>query len=192
MTSLTKSTAKLNDDHYIHFIGGPYYDDANSNKVLFPFTFKNGVLDINDATGFNIASGQTPKNVGTSDGGLVRLQGGLNLVQSIGPNFQTYIASCVWGPNPTYAVSSPSSVKVYKPGVVSRVQQLDYTSNLPANINHSADAYVVSSNPPDSDFTFASLPNYGVTYAFNKPLVVSVKTVGAGTQYITFFSTWDH
>ena len=195
MSSLTKTMAtnsKALPD--IVYVGGPYYNrPVTSEKLLFPFTFKNGTLDINPINGFNLTSGDTPLNIGDGvvPGGSVRRHGGLNLVQDIGPNFKTYIFNCTWGADSDWEVSSLASIKVYKPGVVTRVQQLDDGANIPSYINPVGDGYVISSQAPD-DFTFTTLENYGVTYAFEKPLVVSVSTVGHGTQYITFFSTWDH
>lgn len=193
MSSLTKTMAtnskSLPD---IVYVGGPYYvKPITSEKLLFPFTFKNGTLDINPINGFDLTSGDTPLNFGNVPGGSARRHGGLNLVQEIGPNFKTYIYNCTWGADSSGNVLSLSSIKVYKPGVVTRVQQLDDGTNIPSYINPTGDGYVVSSQAPE-DFAFPALENYGVTYAFEKPLVVSVSTVGNGTQYITFFSTWDH
>ena len=176
----------------IQYVGGPYYDDPHSNKVLFPFSFLNGELDINPINGFNLESGILPKNVGPSGvGGLVRLLGGVNLVQSIGQNFKKYIFNCTWGINSGWDISNINSIQVYKNSVITKVQQLDYLTNLPNYINPEDDSYVISSNPP-SDFTFPDVANYGVTYIFDSPLVISVDTVGNGKQYITFFSSRDH
>ena len=174
----------------IVYVGGPYYDDPQSNKVLFPFTFKNGSLDINPINGFDVTSGIKPKNVGTTTGGLARRLGGLNLVQTIGTNFKNYIYNCTWGDDSSWDVSSISSIKVQTPGIVTRVQQLNYTENLPSYINPTGDAFIVSNNAP-TDFALDTT-NFGATYVFEKPLVVSINTVGQGTQYITFFTSWDH
>jgi hypothetical protein len=207
MTSLTKTTSINDEKQLIHFVGGPYYNDASSRKLLFPFTFKNGILEINLINGFSLTSGFTPLNFGSGglvDGGLVRLHGGLNLVQYIGPNFKTYIKNCTWKDETyNYAITSEATVSVYTPGVVSRVQQLDNTTNLPMSINPgtgAGEAYVLSTSVPTEGF-ISPLPNFGVTYAFNKPLVVSATgiptpiaggTAGAAqTVYITFFSSWD-
>jgi len=194
MSSLIRTTATNNKAlPDIVYVGGPYYvKPVTSEKLLFPFTFKNGTLDINPINGFDLTSGDKPLNFGLAvPGGSARRHGGLNLVQNIGPNFKTYIYNCTWGEDASGNVTSLASIKVYKPGVVTRVQQLDDGTNIPSYINPTGDGYVVSSYPPE-DFAFTTLENYGVTYAFEKPLVVSVSTVGNGTQYITFFSTWDH
>jgi hypothetical protein len=204
MTSLTKTTAVNDERVLIRFVGGPYYTDGSSRKLLFPFTFKNGTLEINPINGFNLASGATPLNVGTGDGGLVRLQGGQNLVQQIGQNFKTYITNCTWTDDDvTYTINDPHTISVQTPGVVSRVQQLDYTANLPIKINPQSSAYVISDAAPTPNFTFTSLSNFGVTYAFNTPLVISATAVPtlisppnteypAKRVYITFFSSWEH
>jgi hypothetical protein len=189
MTSLIKNKAENKGNPDVVYVGGPYYVDAQSTKVLFPFSFKNGELEIVTANGFNITSGEKPLNFGTTQGGLARRHGGLNLVQTIGPNFKTYIYNCTWGPDSSWEVNSLSSIKVYTPGVITRVQQLEYTDNLPLYINPSGDAYVVSSKAPEG---FALDTTYGTTYAFEKPLVIQVQTAGNGIQYITFFTAWDH
>ena len=205
MTSLTKTTAVNDERVLVRFVGGPYYTDGSSRKILFPFTFKNGTLDINPINGFNLEPGATtPLNVGTGEGGLVRLQGGQNLVQQIGPNFKTYITNCTWTDDTySYTISELRTISVQTPGVVSRVQQLDHTANLPIKINPQGSAYVISDVSPTPNFTFTSLSNFGVTYAFNRPLVISATAVPtligppnteypAKRVYITFFSSWDH
>jgi len=211
MTSLTKTTSINDEKQLIHFVGGPYYNDASSRKLLFPFTFKNGILEINLINGFSLTSGVTPLNFGSggsaADGGLVRLHGGLNLVQYIGPNFKTYIKNCTWKNKDNtnnYNITSEATISVYTPGVVSRVQQLDNITNLPTSINPgtgAGDAYVLSTDTPTEGFV-SPLQNFGVTYAFNKPLVITATAIPslavspftaspAQTVYVTFFSSWD-
>jgi hypothetical protein len=205
MTSLTKKTSTLFDDsQLIHFVSGPLYTGTGGGKILFPFTFKNSVLDINPINGFDLTGGNKPSFVGTGTGGLVKLQGGLNLVQQIGPNFVTYLKNCTWTDN-TNDYSSLTNISVYKPGVVTRVQQLDDSSNLPEYINPPFDilnnGYVISMNAPEEGFNSTSLTNYGVTYVFKKPLVISATATAnpqnadpdfTTTIYLTFFTSWDH
>ena len=188
MTSLlrTVATAKKTDAR-IQYVGGPYYYDTNAKKTLFPFTFKNGQLDISTESGFDVESGTLPAN---GNGGLqVNLLGGLNLVQSIGANFKTYVYNCQWGEDSSWDITSLNSIKVYTPGVITKVQQLNIES-LPLNIDPNGSTPVISATPP-GEFV-AGYANYGSAFVFEKPLVLSVQTVGNGTQYITFYTSWDH
>jgi hypothetical protein len=188
MTSLlrTVATAKKTDTR-IQYVGGPYYTDVQTaKKTLFPFTFKNGQLDISTKTGFVLDSGNKPLN---GNGGFqVSLLGGLDLVQTIGPNFKEFVYNCTWGEDSSWDVTSITSIKVYSPGVITKVQQLNPDA-LPLNIDPNGDATVVSSYPP-GEFVAGGV-NYGTAFVFERPLVLSLNTVGHGTQYITFYTSWD-
>jgi hypothetical protein len=188
MTSLlrTVATAKKTEGR-IQYAGGPWYYGPNAKKTLFPFTFKNGVLDISTDSGFDLVANGKPLN---GSGGIqVNLQGGLYLVQALGNNFKTYISNCQWGVDSSWNVASIDSIKVYTPGVMTKVQQLNQDS-LPLNIDVNGDATVVSATPP-GEFV-AGYTNYGSAFVFEKPLVVVLQTVGNGTQYVTFYTSWDH
>lgn len=191
MTSVLKQMSVIPNKPYVNFVGGPCYIDPSGNKILFPFTFNNGVLDINPVIGFSLTNGELPVAIGTGDGGLVKLLGGKNLVQNLGPNFKTYIQNTNW--DGTDPISNITSIDVHQPGIVTRVQQLDYRleSNLPQNINPADYTFSLSLTPPSANLGFDYLANFGVTYAFYKPLIVSVNTT-SGIQYLTFYSSWDH
>jgi hypothetical protein len=197
MTSITKANA-VNTRVFpdVQFVGGPYYNrvDDDPQKLLFPFTFQNGTLEIQVVNGFNLSSPTTPIGISSNEGGLVRRMGGQNLVQSIGSNFQTYVQNCTWITSDLINYTA-SNVSVYKPGVVTRVQQLGL-KNLPIDINP-INSYVSSYTPPVSDFGL-TIPLFGVTYVFEKPLVLVVDatkvsdSTSLGKQYITFYTSWDH
>ncbi len=191
MTSVLKQLSVISNKPYVNFVGGPCYTDTYGNKILFPFTFNNGVLDINPINGFSLTDGNLPVAIGTGDGGLVKLHGGNNLVQNLGPNFKTYIENTKWDLGAT--IPNITSIDVYQPGIVTRVQQLDYrlNSNLPQNINPTDYSFSLSSNAPSPNLGMDYLTNFGVTYVFYKPLIVSVTTT-SGIKYLTFYSSWDH
>ena len=195
MTSLLKRNA-VNQNVFptVQFVGGPYFVGDHAQKFLFPFTFVNGTLDIDPINGFNTSVGTSqPLGINGGSGFQVRQLGGQNLVQDIGDTFRTYIKNCNWSQdndnNPDYNVRSKGSIKVYLPGIVTRVQQLSNT-NLPQYSNPNK-SFVVSSTPPVEGFVLDN-PSYGSTYVFEKPLVVQIDTVGQGRNYITFFSSWDN
>jgi hypothetical protein len=121
--------------------------------------------------------------------------GGLHLIQSIGPNFRTYLQNVIWQTEDPIPYKA-SNITVYKPGLVTRVQQLS-SQNLPNDIDPDY-SYVSSSKAPVDDFLL-DIEGYGTTYAFEKPLVLSVDATrnespfdSLGKQYITFYTSWDH
>lgn len=183
----------------IQFAGGPYYRRTiDPQKLLFPFTYRTGVLDIQVINDFNVASTTPPLGIlPVEEGGLIRRMGGLHLVNAIGPTFKTYIQNVVWETDDVSPVSyKASNLQVYKAGLVTRVQQLS-SQNLPTDIDPDY-SYASSSKAPTDDFLLP-IEGYGTTYVFEKPLVLSVDATLAdspytalGKQYITFYTSWDH
>lgn len=202
MSSVSRTTA-INSTFLtdVQFVGGPYYirRTMDPQKLLFPFIIEKGALEIKLINDFDISiEPQPPLGIRPLDeGGIARRMGGLHLVQSIGPNFLTYIQNVVWETDGlTPANYKATNVKVYKPGLVTRVQQLS-SQNLPNDINPDF-SYVSSSKAPEDDF-YLPVEGYGATYAFEKPLVLSVDATcnespfeSLGKQYITFYTSWDH
>lgn len=183
----------------VQFVGGPYYRRiADPQKLLFPFIFEKGALEIKIINDFDVMSTIPPLGIRPADeGGIARCMGGLRLVQSIGPNFLTYIQNVIWETDNVSPIQyKASNVKVYKPGVVTRVQQLS-SQNLPNDIDPDY-SYVSSSKAPEGDFILG-IEGYGSTYVFEKPLVLSVDatrnddpSISLGKQYVTFYTSWDH
>ena len=183
----------------VQFVGGPYYQRATDpQKLLFPFVLEKGALEIQVINDFDVTSETPPLGIlPIEEGGIARRMGGLHLIQSIGSNFRTYIQNVVWETNAETPVAyKASNITVYKPGLVTRVQQLS-SQNLPNDIDPDY-SYVSSSNAPVDDFLL-DIEGYGSTYAFEKPLVVSVDATrnvspfdSLGKQYITFYTSWDH
>lgn len=168
----------------VQYAGGPYYVTADGNQqLLFPFTLNNGVLEIVQQNDFSLWNDTPQLASPLLGGGYIRRLGGINLVQSIGPIFQSYITSVNWGSG---ALSNP---KVYQAGLVTKVQQLN-TSNLPTYNPTPGQTYSLQPTPPTDNFTL-NVTGFGITYAFEKPLVI-VADSPSGKQYITFFTSWDH
>ena len=195
MSSLQKgfhaNTKALPD---VQYVGGPYYSTGGDNPTLalFPFTFQSGTLEIVYRNGFDATIAIAPLSAkGQSKLGLARRLGGIHLVQSIGPKFRKYIETVEWGS--TAPLFRAKHVAVYKPGIVTKVQQLS-DQNLPSDAIAQPYSYVVSANPPTTDFLLDTA-GYGITFAFEKPLVVSVDAyiadVFSGKRYITFYTSWD-
>jgi len=183
----------------VQFVGGPYYRRTKDpQKLLFPFVIEKGALEIKIINDFDVTSTSPPLGIRPADeGGIARRLGGLHLVQSIGPNFITYIQHVIWETDTLSPISyKASNIQVYKPGIVTRVQQLS-SQNLPNDIDPDY-SYASSSIPPVDDFLLP-VEGWGSTYAFEKPLVLSVDatrsddpSVSLGKQYITFYTSWDH
>lgn len=179
----------------VQYAGGPYYT-VGGNKYLFPFVFKNGELDLQYINGFTALYTGTPQGTTIEEeGGLVRRLGGINLVQKLGSKFKKYIESVTWVDTTGGLMYTATHAKVYKPGLVTKVQQLS-DQNLPNDINP-IDSYISTDKAPDSDFA-VNITGYGSTYVFEKPLVVVVDATGTspiqslGKRYITFYTSWDN
>ena len=164
----------------VKFVGGPTYD-VGGTKLLFPFTYKNGVLDLPSS----FSSTTAPAN----DGVQIRRLGGTNVVNSVGPTLKNYLfgVTNLGG----YKIQSASSIVVSLPGIVTRVQQLSL-ANLPATINSTS--FKVSESVPVTDFL-----GYTPCFVFDKPLVLRASAkvwdnAGSATRniYVTLYTSWDH
>jgi hypothetical protein len=167
----------------IKFVGGPTYTDGGA-KILFPFTYKNGMLDLPTSSLTAIGT-----NAPANDGVQVRRLGGDYVVQSVGATLKSYLygVTNLGG----YKIQSAGSIQVSLPGVVTKVQQLSL-ANLPASINSTS--YRVSESTPVTDFL-----GYSACYVFDKPLVLSASAKvyndsGSPTRtiYVTLYTSWDH
>lgn len=163
-----------------HALESPaYYDNVIGRELLFPFTYSNGVLDIQYIDNFEadmvISTGNSPS---TEPDGGAQLLGGTSLVQSLGPKFKEYITA--WR-NP----DSGTPINIYIKGAVQKVQ---YT----LDIDVESSVVQTSTAPPSGDnFTIGSqVNNFRTTWIFKTPLTFT--TVESGiTQYITFTSKLD-
>jgi len=153
-----------------------YTENAGGSPptLLFPFTYKNGVLDL-PASIARFPGTTAPGNTTL----LIRRLGGDNVVLSIGPNLQTYIKNVGWsdGTN-TYTVTG--NITVASQGIVTRVQQLS------TNYLTTSPTYKVYAGPWDS----ANFIGYNAVYVFDKPLVIQAAATGgpSSTICITFES----
>jgi len=164
----------------IKFVGGPTYDVAGT-KLLFPFTYKNGMLDLPSS----FSSTAEPAN----DGVQVRRLGGDNVVNSVGTTLKSYLYGVLNLGG--YKIQSASSIQVVLPGVVTKVQQLSL-ANLTTTINSTS--YKVSESVPVTDFL-----GYTPCFVFDKPLVLSASakvwnngSSATRTIYVTLYTSWDH
>ncbi len=162
-----------------HRIETPCFNDGSTN-VPFPFTYENGILEIEDKNNFNTemisSTGNSPE---TDPDVSVRLMGGVRLVERIGENFKAYIRA--WRDS---TIDADSPIEIYINGTVQRVQWVNED-------NMGDSSYSISTNAPSGD-TYTQFGNgtYNSTWIFNKPLTITIIESGV-KQYITFASRLD-
>jgi len=164
-----------------HRIESPIYDDSSLTRfMLFPFTYSNGVLDIQYIDSFEADMVTSTGNPPESEPSVsVQLMGGTSLVQSLGPNFLAYINAWRTG------IDSGSQIKIYINGVVQKVKAT-YNNFVGDSV------YQVTTTPPSSDDYSVGTTNdsFRTTWVFKKPLTITTVESGV-TQYITFVTRFD-
>lgn len=163
----------------------PSYRNNNGVIVLFPFSYRDGVLDITYA-GNNFQSamvditGNRPNDETVT---VVSIMGGSYLATSLGDNFKDYIRA--WR-DETIDLNSP--ITVYTPAQLLRVQEANL-KNIGAG---SGASFRVTTQPPASDTLpdGDTLTHYNTTYIFKTPLIFTIMESGV-KQYITFMTTLD-
>lgn len=160
-----------------------YYDGTNT--VLFPFSYSNGVLDINySGNNFKSLMVDVPNQSPNSETDTaVSIMTGPFLVSSLGNNFKDYIRSWRDG-----SIDAGSPIEIYIAPQVMRVQEADHE-----NINASSgSSYRITTQAPAKDKyivgTVAS--DYQTTYVFKTPLTFTIVESGV-VQYITFRTMLD-
>lgn len=181
------------------YVSGPTYINPNFNTVgntpsmLFPFNYlKNGMLELVPDESFLQIQESNYLFPGYNNLRPIRLLGGQNIVTDIGPLLVNYIT--VIYNNKYNASGGVSSVSVYQPGVVTKVQTLD-AGNLgytffPDNANPSDAQSGDSSRPPNPNYTMGTAENsWFTTYVFTSPLTLQITFNAPGdTRYFTFKS----
>jgi hypothetical protein len=181
MTSVIRYTATTKElPVKLTGISGPYYDDSVYGYQLFPFTFTNGILDLNInsdnfITWFN--DGEKPESTGTSGYKYAKLMGGNNLVLTLGPNFIQYIKNA-WTPD------ADTPITIYTNPVMTKVQYSD--QNI---LDADDEAYTESDIPPSGDSYVwgTETDNFKTTWIFKTPLTFTI-VVGGVTKYITMYT----
>lgn len=187
MSSILRRTAttKSSLTKYTLVDGPCYFDSGLGDNVLFPFTYSNGVLDLNinpAANTFEADMITTTGNAPSDDNDLcIKQMGGTGLVRALGPNFVAYIRA--WR---TATIDAGSPVSVYIPGVVTKVQQ------APVSAMNDAGIFEVSTVAPASDEYIAgdAVNNYFTSWVFKKPLTITI-IEGGVTTYITLRTAFD-
>jgi len=176
---------------------------------LIPFLYENGKLDIDFDAPISCLNGNCtfpdtmmatvvdqsrphfPTYFNYPLSSQVRLLGGTNLVTDIGNNFRQYVSTLY---SSVYS-STVTSISVYSPGIVTKVQTLDITTLgtwlsiiNPGIAEGSTYASGDSINPPVGDYVSQSGIGYGITYVFTQPLTIAVAMDGQPMHYFTLKS----
>jgi hypothetical protein len=162
----------------------PCYDNGNS-VVLFPFTYRNGVLDIT-YTGNNFqdvmvdVSGVSPDSETDT---AIQILSGPYLVTSLGDNFKDYIRAWRDG-----TIDAGSPINVFIAPQILKVQEAD-TDHVNST---QGDSWLRSTIPPTSDgYVVGTVENkYQTSYVFKTPLTFTIVESGV-TQYFTFRTKFD-
>lgn len=164
----------------------PCYDDSGEGRrVLFPFSYANGVLDLSYSGNTFEADMVTSLNQSPSaeTDTAVQVVGGPHLVTALGENFKAYIRAWRDG-----SIDAGSPIEIHIRPQVIRVQEAQ-SENVDAN---SGSSYKISTLPPASDTypTGAPINHYQSKYVFKTPLTFTIVESGI-TQYITFRTMLD-
>jgi len=200
MSSVTRSITSTKNLPFNTYVSGPTYINPSFNTIatipslLFPFNYlKNGMLELVPDDAFRSIQEGSHFFPGYNNFHPVRLLGGHNIVTSIGPELINYITIIY---NNKYAsAGGVSSVTVYQPGVVTKVQTLDVlnigSSLFPDNADPTDAQSGDSSRPPNATYTMGeSSNNWYTTYVFESPLTLKISFNTPGNaRYFTFKSS---
>ncbi len=168
-----------------------YFDSDLDYDVPIPFTYSNGVLDINITN----SSVQDFVNNGTSPDDDTEFQakfcGGMRLVQSLGQNLTTYLRKRIesyegisgeyLGDIILYIKPTVTKVQLAQPG---NVQGLTFEN-----------VYGVNDQPPTSDQYVGGdvLNKYYTSWVFKTPMTIKYTSSNSSTgyRYMTFSTHYD-
>lgn len=157
---------------------------------LIPFNYlKNGVLELNPDFYFGVLQNANNYFPGDNNTTPVRLLGGHNMVTNIGPNLTAYITGIY--SNKYNMAGGVESVSVYSPGVVTKVQILDYNAlgalGTDVDTSTSDKQSGDSSRPPEAHYINGdNTNNYNTTYVFESPLTLVINFGNGSSRYYTF------
>jgi len=158
-----------------------YNNSGQTHYVLLPFTYDNGVLDMNARVpGFTPSDGE-----GDSNGfswRMVKAMGADGLVHTLGSNFITWITN--------YIDNSISNIRIVTAPVMTKVQM-----SVPSNGSILNGQYCIRTGldeAPSSDEFVTGTPtsNYDTVYVFKTPLVISY-TESGDTQYASLYTQFS-
>lgn len=159
-----------------------YQNNVTDHRVLVPFTYANGVLDVASIPGFDPADGE-----GNNDGfswRMVKAMGGEGLVHTLGANFLTWFYNF-------YGYDNGTTPEIYVAPVMTKVQQSVPSGGSILNSQYATSAHTTIYEPPTSN-EFVTGTNetagvpYDTAYIFKTPLVLKIQN--GGTEYVSLYS----
>ena len=165
----------------------PNYNGSGINHyVLLPFTYSNGVLDMNaNLTGFVPADGQGDDN-GFS-WRMVKAMGGEGLVNKLGPTFLTWFEAYV----EDYVSNPISNIKLEIAPVMTKVQMsVPYAGSI-LNSQYCFRADLDEAPSSDQFITGNSVSNFDTVWVFKTPLVISY-TDGGNKKYASLYTQFTN
>jgi hypothetical protein len=173
--------------------------------VPIPFSYKNGVLDINiqdGVLGDLITTGILPEQIASNEY-KAKEMGGTGTVFSIGPNLRTWLENVASNPAVFPGGSSLGRVEVQSGGVVTKAQlTLDFNTPTPTPpfaipVNNFAGATTTFSLRPDKptgdQYVYGTTTNnYFTSWIFKTPVVLKLFISGPSPsiQYLSLYSNW--
>jgi hypothetical protein len=178
----------------------PSYKDntLNGAVVPIPFSYHNGVLDINiqDDVPALIANGTTPIQTANMTY-KAKEMGGTSTVFSLGPNLLAWVKNLVESINPPYGPGATFlGAEVQEGGVVTKAQ---LTADLnPANTitfaGSDASYSILADKPTGDQYVYGTTTNnYFTSWIFKTPVVIKIRKTGgslANITYLTLYSNW--
>ena len=155
-----------------------YNNSGETHYVLLPFTYDNGVLDMNARV-----PGFTPSSGDGDDNGfswrMVKAMGADGLVHTLGTNFKTWLTAYIGNPI--------TNIQIKTAPIMTKVQM-----TVPENGSILNSQYCIRTGldeAPSSDEFVTGTPtsNYDTVYVFKTPLVVSYTDSGS-TQYASLYT----
>jgi hypothetical protein len=150
--------------------------DGDDNSLPVPFTFNNGILDMDFSSGFS-----SNKSIETDNAYLRYSINALHLVTGIGPNLIAWMENA--------GGADAGSVRMYDNAIVIRANAIQPFTNVDSEEPNVENVTGTSSTPYNFTNSAGSVANnnYYSTYLFKKALVLQY-TVEGTTQYRFFNS----
>jgi hypothetical protein len=166
-----------------------YYDDSVGSGIPIPFSYSNGILDINIQDRVQedlIDDGDFP---GQDTQHQCKTIGTPRLVTRLGPKMIEWLENFLNNVNG----GEITDIEVFRAGQVIKVQfaeegALEGTF-LGSDVDYST--YAITSKPPASDeFVYGTeADNYRTVYVFKTPITISYKDDGTA-RYLTLFTNY--
>lgn len=171
--------------------------------IPIPFSYKNGVLDINIQNNVLInlitSPGSNPLNYQYTS---VKEMGGLGQVISLGPRMIEWLTSWLSStyPNPTFSVNQPATVvKLQMPldstNLISGSQDVFIETQPNALVGFETTFTITPTAPTTNFITGSPAEKYYTFWAFRTPLVIKVDYNGGGfiqTVFVTLSSAFGY